>query len=344
VVGSLDGQISDFWTLKLYPGWYTGDELRQSGYDFVRFPVNPVVLLQNPPAVRARLINEIEKGMQPYISAHLRIIFDLQFWGPEDKVWTNEEVSSNPAGLEFAAYREIVREIAARLDGYPHGQVALELMNEPSAKYCPAGGWIAEQKILLGDVRNVAAQLPVIVTGCGGQLDGLLALNASKINMKDRNLLFTFHFYEPYLFTAQGSYRDYIYIEGIRYPASVGRLRSTLAMTYRNIDAANLSSSGALAAKLRDAEIVSWYYNQSPGREFIEKRFSALAVWAQDNKVLTSRIILGEFAAINWRKHDTMGYFSSRIHWDEDVQSAADRAGIASAYWNLPYPKGPTFR
>ena len=95
-----DGQISDFWTLQKYPGWYTGEELRQSGFDFVRIPVNPAVLLENPPAVRARLLDELQDGILAYLSAGLRVIFDLHFWSPPNDIWTDKALTG---GADAAA-------------------------------------------------------------------------------------------------------------------------------------------------------------------------------------------------------------------------------------------------
>ena len=338
-----DGQISDFQGMQKYPDWYNGKELRQAGYDFIRLPVNPALLLENPPIVRARMLDGVEEDVRPFLSAGLRVAFDLHLWVPVNKVWNqNTIVSGDPSA--FAAYRALVRELAFRLARYPHGEVALELFNEPINLNCQSIGWISQQKVLLSDVRAVAPVLPVVVSGCLGSLDGLVAMKKSDIDMKDKNLIYTFHFYDPFLFTHQGGYNDFLYIEGVPYPASLGNIGSTVNVTNHNIDGSVLPLADALAVKARAAKQITQYFAQAPNRAFVERRFDEVVAWAKSNDVSPSQILLGEFAAINWRKTDTPEYLRARRTWDEDVQSAAEQRGIAWAFWYLPYPKGPLFR
>jgi endoglucanase len=338
-----DGQISGFWTLERYSDWYTGEDLRRAGFDFVRLPINPAVFLENPPAVRARLFDEVEEGVRFYLSAGLRVVFDLHFWNPPNKTWTEQSITARSDTAAFAAYRELIGEISLRLDKYPHGDVAFELLNEPSLNNCKTG-WILMQQALLREVRKRAPVLPVVVTGCGGQLDGLLALDRSQIDMTDKNLIYTFHFYEPFLFTHQGGYRYFLYIEGVPYPATAGSLSTTLDLTTRAIDQSDLSTVDSLAAKSYATKEVAHYFAQAPNQAFIDQRFDKVIAWSHANGISASQILLGEFAAMNWRKTDRPDYRQARRVWDEDVQSSADKRGIAGAFWSLPYPKGPLFR
>jgi endoglucanase len=338
-----DGRKSDFRGDNMNPGWFSGKELRTARYDFIRLPVNPTPLLENSPQARAFLLDEVERGMRPYLAAGLHVVFDLQFWSPPNRLWTPQAVIADPRSPLFAKYRSMTVEVASRLARYRHGTVALELFNEPPPENCERS-WIPEQRMLLADVRSVAPELPVVVTGCQGQTDGLLSLNRSKINMDDKNLLFTFHFYEPFIFTHQSGYVEYKYLEGVSYPAASTDLRFALLKTTANIDKANLSPIDAMIAKGRATKLLSEYFAQGQGRPFIEGRFDSVVAWARANRISVSRVYLGEFAAINWRKSDTVEYHASRLQWDEDVRNAATKRGIATAYWNLPYPRGPIFR
>jgi hypothetical protein len=69
-----------------------------------------------------------------------------------------------------------------------------------------------------------------------------------------------------------------------------------------------------------------------------------LMAWVNTNGIPPSRILLGEFAALNWRRTVSPDYVASRVCRDEDVKAAAAERGIAWAYWNLPNQKGPIFR
>jgi hypothetical protein len=244
----------------------------------------------------------------------------------------------------FAAYRSLVAQIAQRLARYPHGQVAFEMLNEPPRTNCETTGWIREQQILLADVRAIARALPVLVYGCREDNESLLSLNRSNLNMDDPNLVFAFHFIDPYVFTAQGGATAYKYIEGLRYPASAGNIDETLAETNRNIDAAGLSEMDAFAARASAAKIIAKYYAQAPDRSFIEQRLEMVLAWARENGIAPSRLLIGEYDAINWRKTDSPEYLQSRLRWDNDVKAVADSLGIANAFWALPDKRGPIFR
>jgi len=294
----------EYWGSAEYSNWYTGTDLRHMGFDFVRLPVNPVPLLASAPDLRSRLLDEIVNWLKGYTSAGLRVIVDLHFWSPPDKFWFPANLVPERNIAAFEAYRSLIRSLSERLARLPHGVVALELLNEPPSDDCRGDGWIREQRTLLADARAVTRELPLVVTGCGGQLEGLLALDAYDVSFRDRNLLFTFHFYEPFVFTHQGGYVEYRYFSEIPYPASAGTLASTIEKTNEAIDTA--------------------------------------ITRPRAHDVSVDRIFLGEFAAINWRNYDTPQYLRSRKTWNRDVRAAAARLGIASAYWNLPYPKGPT--
>jgi hypothetical protein len=338
-----DGQVSRLIGNAGAPNQYGPADLIKLGYDFIRIPVNPAPLLENPPVVRDRMLNEIEDGIRAYLAVGLHVIFDLHFWSPPNKLWTPAYVVGDMDGLGFAAYRGLVRDIAARLAHYPYGDVAVELMNEPPASNYQPNRWGDEQRLLLKEVRDIAPTLPIVVTGYGGQLDGLLSLRLQDIDVRDKNLIFTFHFYEPFLFTHQG-YPGYPYIGGLPYPPPMGSMTDALNITIDLIDAAKLSTEDARAAKTRTRKQIDRYFAHVPSSDVIERRLDAVMVWAHANEIAASQLLLGEFAAINWRKTDTPQYLASRIRWDEDVQSAAEKRGIATAYWNLPPRKGRVFR
>ncbi|OSI68959.1 glycoside hydrolase family 5 protein [Bradyrhizobium canariense] len=338
-----NGGRSEYWTRTMYPGWYNGDDLRQEGFDFVRIAINPAVLLESPALRRGQFLDEIDREIQFYRSAGLRVIADLHFWKPDHEVWTEQAIVGDGSSAPSSAYRALVVEIADRLVRYPQGDVALELLNEPPTQNCETG-WIPLQQALVRAVRKSAARLPIIVTGCGGQLDGLLALDRSKIDLSDSNLIFSFHFYEPFLFTHQGAYRLYLHIDGIPYPAADGSVERAVGLTNASIDRLDLSIADAVAAKASAAKEILRYFAQAPGSDFVDLRFDKVSAWARANGISPTRVLLGEFAAINWRKTDRPDYLAARIRWDNDVRAAAAKRGFASAYWNLPYPKGKIFR
>jgi len=235
-----------------------------------------------------------------------------------------------------------VLDVRGRVVRFPLGRVALEPLNEPIRANCQ--NWPSEQRTLLADIRAKAPDLPVVITGCQGELNQLVALTPDDIDMNDPNLIYTFHFYLPFVFTNQGGYKTFLQVDDLPYPASLGNMSETLAKTNANIDAAGLSPADALLNRRESTKYITQYYQQGTDRNFIEQQIGMVAAWADSNHITHSRLLMGEFAALNGRKTDTPGYRASRLRWDNDTQSVADGFQIGSAYWYLPYPKGPIFR
>ena len=320
---------------------YSPAELRAMGFDFIRLPVNPAVLLANPAPVRERDLDLAETGMQTFLAQNIRVIFDLHFWSPPDKVWTAEAVISPANPAAFDRFTALVTEVAGRLARYPQGTVALDLLNEPP--HCADARWFQQQAELVRAARAVAPTLPLLLTGCNGGVDNLMAMNATNTDFSDPNLLFTFHYYEPLLFTHQGSGVK-PFVVGVPYPARAGRLEDTKVQTRAAIEGQQRAPGDAAAAKASADGPLADYFARDIDHTFIERRLDAIIAWAQANNIAPSRLIMGEYGAINWLKTDTPERLKQRLAWDADVQAAADARGIANAYWTLPSVRGPIFR
>ena len=89
------------------------------------------------------------------------------------------------------------------------------------------------QSELLRTARIVAPNLALIATGaCGSMIAGLETLDPASI--ADPNLVYAFHFYEPYVFSHQGApwmsgEPMYRYLNTVPWPASAGSKQATLA-------------------------------------------------------------------------------------------------------------------
>ncbi len=323
------------------PHAYSPAELRAMGFDFIRLPVNPAVMLANPPPVREHALDQAEAAMQPFLSQNIRVIFDLHFWSPPDKVWTAEAVISPTDRAAFEQYKALVTEVAGRLAHYPQGTVALDLLNEPP--HCVNATWFRQQAELVRAARSAAPTLPLLLTGCNGGVDDLTSMNATNTDFSDPNLLFTFHYYEPLLFTHQGS-NVKPFVAEVPYPARTGRLEDTKAATGAAIDAQQRQTGEAAAAKASANGALAGYFAADIDHRFIERRLDGIVAWARANNIPPSRLIMGEFAAINWLKTDSPERLKARLAWDEDVKLAAEARGIPWAYWTLPTVRGPIFR
>ena len=136
------------------------------------------------------------------------------------------------------------------------------------------------QSELLRTARLAAPNLTLVATGaCGGMIAGLESVDPAVI--ADPNVLYTFHFYEPYVFSHQGApwmsgEPIYRYLNAVPWPASAGSKQRTLgAVTARM--AADVATPATekreIAATI--ARVVDEYFNADPDKRFIERHFRA---------------------------------------------------------------------
>ena len=219
--------------------------LRQTGLDFIRLPVDPGPFLAADAATRAKLLDMVDAAVAASLDAGLGIIVNVQANGATH-YWNPDRMLSSTAAPEFAAYRGLVGELAGRLARFTPGMVALEPVNEP-AQSCDSNVWSQVQASLLTAARASSRTLPLVVTGgCGSMVSGLAALDPAPLAAFEP-ILFTFHFYEPYLFSHQGApwMREPVYraLNNVPWPASA--ISSTTA------DRAPRAPSAATASRCR---------------------------------------------------------------------------------------------
>ncbi len=78
--------------------------------------------------------------------------------------------------------------------------VFYEILNEPNAML--ASDWASIQVKVVNAIRAIDTKHTIVVTGADwGGISGLLALK----KLADPNLIYSFHFYDPFLFTHQGA-------------------------------------------------------------------------------------------------------------------------------------------
>jgi hypothetical protein len=253
--------------------------------------------------------------------------------------WTPERMTARVDAPEFRAYKILLSDIATRLRSSSSGPVVLEPVNEPS-DVCAAPAFRGVQKKLFAAVRAVAPELPLVATGgCGSMIAGLEALDPGELDAF-APMIFTFHFYEPYLFSHQGApwMREPIYraLNRVPWPASAGSLEATLAAVRSRQDSDRESTEGAKAEAWRITEReLKVYFEAQPDRAYIERWFARVAAWAKRHGVPHERVLLGEFGALRSDGRYVAAQAPDRARYISDVRESAEKFGFPWAFWNL---------
>lgn len=165
------------------------------GFDHVRFTLNDQVLFvpENPGRLKAEPLAKFGERLNALLKSGLRVIVDLH---PDDDY--KQHLHEPAAEAALASNWEA---LARYLSSFDPERVFFELLNEPGESW-ETDAWRDPQGRVLAAIRKAAPRHTIIVApGKWTGADDLLKLTP----YHDDNLIYTIHWYEPYLFTHQGA-------------------------------------------------------------------------------------------------------------------------------------------
>ena len=276
--------------------------IHEMGFDSVRIGVDPSLIARhgylepvNPQALAA-----LDRAVQEALANHLAVMLCVF---PNDDY---KHALMTERGVDD--FVVLWRILAAHFAGFDHERVFYELMNEPEVP--DPYRWMGIQARVVEAIRQIDGEHTIIATAANyGSLGDLLQLEP----LRDANVIYNFHFYEPYQFTHQGAAwgaDDWIYYKSIPYPATTEMLAAQMKEVPGDLARYNLFLYGA----------GGW------NREAIAARIEFAAAWAGERKV---PLICNEFGAYR----DTADP-ASRARWIGDVRSALEENHIGWAMWD----------
>lgn len=313
------------------------DHLAEAGFDFVRIPVDPGPFMAFVGGRRADLLASLEEAVDQVLAAGLSVVVNLQA-NAATHYWRPETLVGSLKAPEFPSLLSLVDKVAGILGRKDAARVALEPVNEPP-QACGAADWLTIQDELMATVRSAAPGVTYVATGaCGSMIDGLVSLDPKTLS-RGGPTLFTFHFYEPYLFTHQGAIwmSEIIYptLNGVPWPASEGSLDRTLAAVRARLRAASLPSDQADAIFRASEEVLKVYFDADPARWFVEKYLKQVDDWRAAHGLDASDILMGEFGALRTDSRYFGAAAADRARYVADVRRTAETFGFAWSFWNL---------
>lgn len=261
-------------------------DLRAAGFDFVRLAIEPEAAADPAPLLAA--IRRIQRqGLTVIVSPHPH----------------NWQLEADPAPL-----RRFWQALAPALRGLDPARTVPEVLNEPVFPHDPAG-WARLQHAVLADIRAVLPRSLVVLTGQDwGSIGGLLALRPEA----DRNVVYSFHFYDPAELTSLAAWRQGIDHTGF------ARLPFPVA------DPADCQAIARQQAGATERGMMQYYCAYGWNAAHISETIAQAAAWAKAHDV---RLLAGEFgatAALN---------SAARSAWLATARRAFEAQGIAWALW-----------
>ena len=179
------------WGLKLEESFF--DQVKKAGFQSVRFPIRWSAHADNKPpfSIDEAFFKRIDWAVDQALSHKLVAIINVHHF---DKMYSDPD--KNEAKL-LALWKQIAERYRERSD-----RLSFELLNEPNGKLTDER-WNAVIPKLLDTIRASNPKRIVIVGP--GQWNNLNNLDKLRLPEKDRNLIVTFHYYNPFHFTHQGA-------------------------------------------------------------------------------------------------------------------------------------------
>lgn len=304
------------WFAQVYDSAYTPEHfkkavtaedialIKSAGFDHVRLSINPQPLFnaRQPDWMPEEYLGYLDAAVKMILDHGLSVVIDLH---PESDF--KARLKEDEFVEQFA---DFWRALAQHYSSLDPDRVFFEIMNEPemSDRY----RWFGIEAKVVAAIRAGAPQNTIIAAGARWSgVDELVFMDT----LRDPNVIYNFHFYEPYEFTHQGATWGSYYwhwLRGVRYP-------STLESAEK---AAAAIPDGDAADRLT---VIRFGYDHWDASR-IDGEINQVAEWAAREHV---PMVCNEFGAFRRYSNPT-----DRAAWISDVRTALERHGMGWAMWD----------
>jgi hypothetical protein len=324
--------------------WPEGDPfvaIKSLGFDFVRLTVDPGPLLDSDGERRQVALGVLRAGVEKLTGAGLKVVFNLHSISQVPR-YSKDVINAAADSAEIAGYEAMSVDVARMLAPLGVDKVAFEPFNEPAHYPCDDTGsedWQTIMTDTVKAVRGVSPDLTIIATGaCGGDVQGLVDIRP---DFDDENILYSFHMYEPHLFTHQRSDNEGDFASGLPWPASAGSAGSVVDALAAHMSAAGLTQEQQGRNLNEVSPFIEQYFVEDWGEAQLEARIGQAVEWARANDIPAGRLFMGEFGAMLMSPDGRSGAFDAdRLRYLAAVRTEAERYNIPWAVWEYSNPYG----
>jgi endoglucanase len=294
------------YTKEHFQTWTTAEDLaliKSAGFDHVRLPLNPQPMMD---AARrgegAEYYGYLDAAVRMILDAGLAVEIDMH---PDSDF--KAKLSQDDFVERYADYwRAVARHYSS--SSWNADRIFFEILNEPEMR--DPYRWYGVEAKLAAAIRQAAPANTILAPGARWDDDNDMIFLEP---LRDPNVIYVFHFYEPHIFTHQGATWGAFYwtwIKGLHYPSSsenAAQVAAAVPDAVHRLDVIRYGQDHWDASRI-DAEI------------------SQAADWAKQNGVA---LVCNEFGA-----YRTGVEPADRERWLTDVRVSLERHKIGWAMWD----------
>ncbi len=294
------------YTKEHFETWNTAQDIaliKSMGFDHVRLSVNPQPMFQHGQADRipADYLGYLDSAVQMILDHGLAVIIDVH---PESD-FKQKLVAEDSFVEQFEDYW---RRLARHYSSTNPDVVSFEILNEP--EFHDRYRWQGVQAKLAVAIREGAPQHTIIVAGAYWSSENELLFFDP---LRDSNIIYNFHFYDPHIFTHQGATwsTNYVhYLKELPYPSTPENVQQAAALLPDAVNHLQAIHYG----------LDRWNASR------IDGEIGQVAAWAKRWKV---PVTCNEFGVYRRAANP-----QDRAAWISDVRTTLEKYSIGWAMWD----------
>jgi endoglucanase len=281
--------------------------IKNLGADVIRVPINLYAATTRPDyTIDGELLRQIDRAVDWAEKYQIYIILDNHPYVYLDEgrtAWDPPHTDTSVTAMLKKTWPQLARHFKDRSE-----YVLYEVMNEPNN--ISARDWHRVQGEIINDIRKIDQKHTIVVSGVEWSAVNTLY---EMTPYADKNLIYTFHFYDPYLFTFQGI----LNVPAIPFPYDAGRMPniSNHPRDQINYDARNYPRDGNAQAITRQLDKVAEFARKNNVPVYCGEIGVFIQAPAQD-RLRWYQTVCGELDRRNiprtsWDYYGTAGIFNS---------------------------------
>ena len=277
--------------------------IKSMGFDHVRFTLNNEPMFRRGQADRipADYLAMVDAAVKMILDQGLAVVIDIH---PESDF--KARLAADDGVVE--QFEDYWRALARHYSTLDPGRVFFEVLNEPEFK--DRYRWEGVQMRLARAIREGAPNHTIIVAGANwSSITELIFMEP----LRDSNVIYNFHFYEPHIFTHQGatwSTNFQHYLSKLPYPSTPENVQAAMAQA---LDAVN-------------QQTILHYGLDRWNAERVDAEIAVAAAWGKRWHV---PLTCNEFGV-----YREAAAPEARATWIHDVRTALEKYGIGWTMWD----------
>ncbi|MDD2792983.1 MAG: cellulase family glycosylhydrolase [Sediminibacterium sp.] len=287
-------------------------QIKNAGFTYVRLPVGPSVISNplNLSAINSNNLAQVDQAVRNIIGAGLTASIVLH----SNSTALQVQLATDP--ISRLAFRQLWKNLATHFKQYDTTQVVFEVFNEPyiGASQGAAGidknWWAPFQEQIIQSIREAAPE-HYIIAGAENWNNWYDLTLLTPYSAK--NIIYNFHFYDPFAFTHQGadwSGSPYDQLRQIPYPGTPENMAPLVA-----------------AATTQDMKFfLQWYGTQRYNADSVRDAMKKIYNWSLTHRV---PVICNEFGV-----YKPYTPADSRLRYLQEFRMAINQYHIGWAVWD----------